>query len=198
MYMAMIYKRLQGLRSKRQIISLVVALFVLAMPAFAQTPAQPYAGQQGRDIKALSPEEIAALLKGEGMGLAKAAELNGYPGPAHVLALAKELKLSDAQRAQAQAVFDRMHASAVVLGVEIVEHEHALDRGFAEGNIATDRLAEATAKIAALQGDLRAVHLTAHLDTRPLLSDEQVATYRRLRGYDGGSSPMPSHGHHHG
>jgi hypothetical protein len=29
------------------------------------------------------------------MGLAKAAELNGYPGPAHVRALGKQLRLSD-------------------------------------------------------------------------------------------------------
>jgi hypothetical protein len=39
----------------------------------------PYAGQQARTIKALSDEDIAALRKGEGMGMAKAAELNGYP-----------------------------------------------------------------------------------------------------------------------
>jgi hypothetical protein len=31
------------------------------------------------------------------MGMAKAAELNGYPGPAHVLALAKPLGLTDDQ-----------------------------------------------------------------------------------------------------
>jgi hypothetical protein len=30
-----------------------------------------------------------ARAKGEGMGMAKAAELNGYPGPAHVLSLAR-------------------------------------------------------------------------------------------------------------
>src|SRR5262249_1929289 len=63
-------------------------LAVAAATAWAQDPSSnPYAGQQSRSIKALSEDDIAALLKGAGIGLAKAAELNGYPGPAHVLAL---------------------------------------------------------------------------------------------------------------
>jgi hypothetical protein len=59
----------------------------------------PYAGQQARTIKALSDDEVTALSKGEGMGMAKAAELNGYPGPVHVLALAAQLGLTEASNA---------------------------------------------------------------------------------------------------
>ena len=40
------------------------------------------------DIKSLSQDDQSALLAGRGMGLARPAELNGYPGPAHVLELA--------------------------------------------------------------------------------------------------------------
>jgi hypothetical protein len=105
--------------------------FAVPILALAQTPSAPYVGQQTRTIKALSEDDIAALLKGEGMGMAKAAELNGYPGPAHVLALAKELKLTDEQRQQVQAIFDQMHTRAVMLGKEIVERERALDQQFA-------------------------------------------------------------------
>src|SRR4051794_40771771 len=76
-----------------------VAMCAVTGPVVADPPSAPYSGQQARSIKALSPENIAALLTGEGMGMAKAAELNGYPGPAHVLALAKELNLTEAQRA---------------------------------------------------------------------------------------------------
>src|SRR5688500_491116 len=60
-----------------------IALFASAAAGAAESHA-PYAGQQSRDIKSLSEQEIAALLAGQGAGLAKAAELNGYPGPAHV------------------------------------------------------------------------------------------------------------------
>src|ERR1700737_107196 len=96
-----------------RILILVLAARALALPVFAaDTPLTPYAGQQARSIKALSADDVAALLKGEGMGMAKAAELNGYPGPAHVLTLASELGLTDSQRQQVQAIVDRMSAAA--------------------------------------------------------------------------------------
>ena len=74
-------------------------LLLIIVPALAdaQDHTSPYAGQQARDIKALSPDEIQGYLTGQGMGLAKAAELNGYPGPLHVLELAAELKLTEEQ-----------------------------------------------------------------------------------------------------
>ena len=60
--------------------------------------ASPYAGQQTREIKALSSTQTADLLAGKGMELAKAAELNGYPGPMHTLELATQLELSTEQK----------------------------------------------------------------------------------------------------
>jgi Spy/CpxP family protein refolding chaperone len=148
-----------------------------------------------RAIKALSKEDTASLLKGEGMGMAKAAELNGYPGPAHVLAFARELRLSDEQRQQVQAIFDQMHTRAVALGTEIVEREQAMDQQFAKGEVTTGDVAAETAKIAALQGQLRSVHLEAHLETKPLLNPHQLMVYQKLRGY--GAPAAPTH-HQHG
>jgi Spy/CpxP family protein refolding chaperone len=173
--------------------SLVVALAtcVLASPSIAaKMPASPYAGQQSRSIKALSDEDIDALRKGEGMGLAKAAELNGYPGPAHVRTFAKQLRLSDDQLAQITAIFDRMSAAAKSLGAEMIDREQALDRLFVKGEITPERLATETSAIGELNGRLRAVHLAAHLQTRALLQPEQLALYRQLRGYG------ESKGHH--
>jgi hypothetical protein len=175
---------------------LLLGAALLAMPVCAAEIS--YAGQQTRTIKALSDNEVAALRKGEGMGMAKAAELNGYPGPAHVIALANELRLTEDQRRQVQAVFDRMHVNAVALGTEIIEHEQGLDRQFANGVAAADRLAEETGKIADLQGRLRAVHLSAHLETRTLLDPDQIRRYEQLRGYTGPQGPDHRHDHHHG
>jgi hypothetical protein len=81
----------------RRALILVLAACAFAVPAHGDAPTSPYAGHQTRTIKALSPEDVAALLNAEGMGMAKAVELNGYPGPVHVLTLAKELKLTTAQ-----------------------------------------------------------------------------------------------------
>ena len=47
--------------------------------------ASPYAGLETRTIKALSEQQIADLRAGRGMALALAAEVNGYPGPLHVI-----------------------------------------------------------------------------------------------------------------
>jgi Spy/CpxP family protein refolding chaperone len=158
-------------------------------------PATPYAGQQARQIKALSDEDITALRKGEGMGMAKAAELNGYPGPAHVLALSKQLSLTEEQLRQVQLVFDRMSAAVRPLGEEVIAHERTLDRQFAEGRADRDSVTAETAAIGELQGRLRSVHLAAHLETRALLTTDQIANYVRLRGYGDGAEPM--HQHHH-
>lgn len=174
---------------------LAVACLVMSLPAKADSP-MPYAGQQNRTIKALSDEDVAGLLKGDGLGFAKAAELNGYPGPKHVLDLAAQLKLDQPQREQIQVVFDKMSAAAKPLGAELVERERLLDRLFQTGRITPDRLATETAAIAELQGRLRAVHLSAHLETRTLLNAEQLAFYERLRGY--GAPTAPQEHHHHG
>jgi hypothetical protein len=73
----------------RLMVVAALALCTVTPPVLAaEMPATPHAGQQTRTIKALSDDEIAALCNGKGMGMAKAAELNGYPGPIHVLALA--------------------------------------------------------------------------------------------------------------
>ena len=172
-----------------RIVVLVLAVLVLASAASAGQSAMPYAGQQTRAIKALSDDEIAALVNGEGMGLAKAAELNGYPGPAHVLTIAQQLKLTDQQHQQIQAIFDRMSAAAKPLG------ERKLDHAFASGEINPDRLGAETAAIGELAGRLRLVHLAAHLETRALLNPGQIALYQHLRGYD---DPAAAMHHHHG
>ena len=152
--------------------------------ASAQEPS-PYAGWESRPIKALSPEEVASLRAGEGMGYGLAAELNGYPGPRHVLDLADSLDLSSAQRDAVEAVRARMKARAVELGEEIVLAEAALDSLFAAGAIDDGALRSRVDGIARLEGELRAAHLAAHLETRAILTGHQMARYATLRGHAG-------------
>jgi hypothetical protein len=99
---------------------IAVFLTIVATAANAQTP---YAGLQTRTIKSLSEQQVADLGAGRGMGLALAAELNGYPGPSHVLELADKLELSVDQRASVQAMFDAMKAEAIPLGSKLLEQE---------------------------------------------------------------------------
>ena len=169
----------------------------LASLAQATSPA-PYAGQQSREIKALSGDEQADLLAGKGMGLAKAAELNGYPGPAHVLELAGELALSAEQRARTQAVWQAMDARARALGQQVVDAERELDALFASKQVTRERLGEQVDRIGVLQAQLRAVHLEAHLEQARILTPEQTTRYAARRGYAGGGAAGGGQGGHAG
>src|SRR4051812_32813197 len=95
---------------------LFLALLVFAASPLSAQHAQPYADQAGHDLKALSPNEIEQYLAGAGLGFAKAAELNHYPGPKHVLELARELQLTPAQREQTIALMQAHQGEARELG----------------------------------------------------------------------------------
>ena len=179
-----------------KVITVSVLLLVLTSPAALAAEKSDYAGQEQRAIKALSETEVADLLAGKGMGYAKAAELNGYPGPAHVLELGDKLDLTPSQRERTQAIFDRMQASAQALGAELVAAERVLDRAFRDRSVDASTLSDRVADIARIESRLRVVHLKAHLELNGLLDDRQVARYSVLRGYVGGDPHRGGHGHH--
>lgn len=177
--------------------SLAVAICLAAVPlaTAAQTHQQSYAGQHQREIKALSAEEIAQYQSGAGMGYAKAAELNGFPGPMHVLELADKLALSAQQRDDTRRLMDAHKAQAREIGARRVEAENRLDGIFRGGGVNEAAMADAVRAAAAIEGEYRLSHLETHRRMRLLLGDEQVARYASLRGYaTGGSSGQ--HGKH--
>jgi Spy/CpxP family protein refolding chaperone len=143
----------------------------------------PYAGQQQRTVKALSDEQLADLRAGRGMGLALSAELNGYPGPMHVLELADQLELTDQRRTQMRELTDRMRGEAIPVGEKLIERERALDQAFAQAQITPASLTNLTARIGETQAELRALHLKYHLLTADLLSTHEKHRYAQLRGY---------------
>ena len=167
------------------------ALLAACASAPATAPAQPYPGLETRPIKALSPERVADLLAGRGASYALAAELNHFPGPRHVLDLAGDLALTPEQERAARETYAAMQAEAQRLGEVLVEREGALDRAFAEGAVTPEQLRRLTDEIAATDGELRAVHLRAHLTMKSVLTAEQVTRYDHLRGYAGDTAPAP-------
>jgi uncharacterized protein (DUF305 family) len=143
----------------------------------------PYIEQLGSAVRGLSQEEVDGLLAGEGMGYARSAELNGYPGPRHVLDLASELQLTTAQQASIQPIFETMNTKAVALGQEIVAAEQDLSAAFEDKSISSTILQTQLSDLANLYTELRQTHLEAHLTVTPLLTEEQLAQYQMLRGY---------------
>lgn len=175
----------------------IAVTLLLLFPLAAQAQHQkPYAGQESRTIKALSEQETADLLAGRGMGLAKAAELNSYPGPLHALELRQQLGLDAKQVAALEDQKNRMSEAAIGLGQRLVAAEHELDRLFAERRIDPATLQAKAEEIGRMQGQLRAVHLATHLETRAVLTDAQVRRYDELRGYTSAAA-VQQHRHKH-
>jgi hypothetical protein len=147
------------------------------------TTQSPYSGMETRAIKSLSAQDIADLRRGAGWGLALAAELNGVPGPAHLLELKDEIGLSSAQVAAIETIFVEMQSEAQAVGERLIAAEAAIEEAFRAGELAPDRLRALIDTAAEARADLRYIHLSRHLETPPLLSAEQIARYNDLRGY---------------
>ena len=179
-------------------LALGLLLIVLAPAASFAQHGSPYRAQQQAGARGLSSQEIDDLTAGRGMGLARAAELNGYPGPRHVLDAARngQLALTPEQQAGVQQVFDAMEREAKRLGARMVADEQALEAAFRGGALTDAELSERVTRLAAMHGELRQVHLRAHLETRALLTAAQVARYDEVRGYSS-SAPTAHPPHRH-
>lgn len=135
----------------------------------------------------LSLDEIRGLRMGAGLGLAKAAELNHYPGPLHVIELADDLGLTPDQLATARQLRSEMLFRAIPVGEQIIAAERQLDALFGSGAATPEAVSSQTAVIGELRARLRAVHLNAHLGMRAALTPEQIVRYDQLRGYSAAS-----------
>ena len=142
-----------------------------------------YIGQEKREIKSLSSDDIKELRAGAGWGLAKAAELNGLPGPKHILEMKKEIELTAEQERAVVAVYNDMHTEAIALGHKLIEYEKELNNRFAEISIDEKVLDQLLTKISETYKSLRYTHLSAHLKTPGILTEAQIQKYNKLRGY---------------
>src|SRR5712692_5396150 len=153
----------------------------------------PYATLPGAGATGLLPQEVEGLTKGEGMALAMAAELNGYPGPRHLLdAAAAGQDLRPDQREALTRLYDGMMAEAKGKGQEILRAEEELAMRFRHSHIDEAGLREILGQIGQLRAGLRLIHLRTHLETGALLTPDQIARYKAVRGYDSGGA------HQHG
>lgn len=152
-------------------------------PANGHVHASPYSGEEHRTIKSLSDADIAELQRGGGWGMAKVAELNGVPGPSHLLQMRDEVGLAAEQVTAIQAIFDDMRRKAMAEGARLIALEQALDALFQSRGVTDDMLRTHLERIEHSRRELRYIHLAAHLTTPALLSREQLERYRILRGY---------------
>ncbi len=179
------------------LVAIVIGIFSQQDKTTSQTSDEsaihsPYAGQEARGIKALSQDDIEGLLAGAGTpfgGMAKPAELNGYPGPRHVLDAydAGEFQLTNEQHKQIEALYEEMRSEAIELGEKIIDIEKGIDDAFTGKTITNAFLQEKVKESADLYGQLRVVHLKYHLSMVEILTSQQVEQYNELRGYTSGN-----------
>ncbi|MEZ5592637.1 MAG: hypothetical protein R3F53_18820 [Gammaproteobacteria bacterium] len=170
----------------KYLVSISAILFAVSLPVVsAENPIHKsdYAGQEKRLIKSLSDDDIQQLQQGEGWGLAKAAELNGMPGPAHILQMKEHISLTREQEAKIQALFVTMKEKAIPLGNELIVLEKKLNDSFADRTITDELLRQQLDAIYEVRKELRYAHLVTHLMTPAILSPQQIEKYNRLRGY---------------
>ena len=169
------------MKSKLSLVLLFI--FVTSMSVFAETYTSKYVGEEYRKIKSLSPDDVEELKKGGGWGLAKAAELNGLPGPAHILEMEDKIYLTDKQKKKIQKIYNEMKGEAIALGKQLIRLEMGLNRGFSNRNINQELLENYVREIEKVRAKLRIVHLSTHLQTPNILTNKQIILYNKLRGY---------------
>lgn len=169
-------------------------------PVQAQAQPTPTPSAYGElldtEIRGIDPATIEGYRTGAGLGMALPAELNGYPGPRHVLDLADELELTSEQRTQIQALFDEMLPDAIALGEQILDQEAGLELAFRERTIDEESLRDMLVSIESLKAELRYVHLRTHLVTLEIMTPHQVQLYNNLRGYTATTEDHSAHQGH--
>ena len=167
-----------------KVLFLILVLVPLVAFSAADQPYQSkYAGEEKRAIKSLSKTDIEELENGRGWGLAKAAELNGVPGPIHLLQMKDKINLNANQVRAIDDLYQKMKEAAIPLGLELIELERDLNDYFANRTITSELLGDLLENIAQVHKQLRYVHLSAHLKTPDIITPEQMALYNQLRGY---------------
>lgn len=155
----------------------------------------PYAGLQDREVTSLSEKDLDEIRQGAGWGLALPAELNGWPGPTHLLELATELELTEAQVDEIGKVKSKMQNAAIAAGERFIAAEESLDAAFASGEVDASSLRSKINSASAARAELRFAHLAAHLRTPEILTAAQIDRYRALRGYAANACENPPAGH---
>jgi Spy/CpxP family protein refolding chaperone len=171
------------MKTYRLILALSLCLPLSTLAQHSHDSPSPYAGMQKRAIKSLSDKDLEELRRGGGWGLALPAELNGVPGPAHLLELKDKIPLTDDQVRQTQALLDDMRRAAIPTGERLIAAEAAIEKAFASGRVDETVLRKLLAEAEAVRSELRFIHLSQHARTVRFLKPEQIQRYNVLRGY---------------
>ena len=171
------------MKTNNLLLALALCIPITTLAQHSHGSQTPYAGMQNRAIKSLSDNDINELRRGGGWGLALAAELNGMPGPAHLLELKDQIPLAADQVAKTQVLLNEMRKASIPTGERLIAAEKALEAAFAAGKVNEPSLRNLLAEAESARTELRFIHLSQHYKTVQFLQPEQIKRYNILRGY---------------
>jgi len=116
-------------------------------------------------------------------GFAKAAELNGYPGPVHLFEIKHKIHLTDKQIHELSVLLQGMKMKAVPLGKQLVQNEKKLNELFQSREAKENSLITSLEKISKVRKKFRYVHLATHLKAVEVLTKKQITDYNYFRDY---------------
>jgi len=172
----------------------LLALLLLLVSGFSFANSEN-SNQNHKTLKSLSNNEINNYLTGKGMGFAKPAELNNYPGPRHVLDISDELSLSKNQIDKTKFLFNQMQSTAKKLGAILIDKEMDIENLFSSSKATSENLSHLLIESANIKAKIRLAHLTAHIQQKDILNKHQIIKYNEIRGYSG--DIKSAHKHHH-
>ncbi len=172
------------MKPKYRLLVALSLLWPMTAAMAQQVPAaqSPHAGMQSREVKSLSAADIQELRRGGEWGLALPAELNGMPGPRHLLELKDEVPLSSDQVDRLKLLYEDMLEKAIPAGERLIAAEAAIEAAFASGKVDETSLRALLAEAEAARAELRFIHLSQHYKAVRLLGPRQIARYFELRG----------------
>jgi hypothetical protein len=115
------------------------------------------AGEKTGEITSLSIDEVEELLAGYSTpfdDMEKNAELNGYPGPHHVLdaVQAGEIELTNEQQVQIEVLYEERRLQLIDLGTQMFDIEKEIDDAFVNRVMTEELLQEKVSQSADLYG----------------------------------------------
>jgi len=106
-----------------------------------------------------------------------------------------KIDLTQEQKKKRQQIYNKMKGEAVALGEQLIRLEMGLNSEFSTGNINQELLENYVQEIEKVTTNLRIVHLPTHLQTPNILTNKQIISYNKLRGYSKGPCQDIPEGH---
>lgn len=172
-------------------IPFIILLSALVASPVAAVVTEPEAAPESPEIKTLFNEEMRYHPTGFGMEHQGGPETPAYLSPKKVLEMWEALDLSADQFGKTKEIYENMVKELKRVGDLLGKKQEALAAMMEAAKPDENELRSLVMEKAALEGELRFIHLRANLKTREVLTPEQIKMFKEMQ------RPKMNGDHHH-